>query len=498
MQVAPTHRDSRGSANPDDGDTADTDGDAATDADDDDIIPESWSYDCRLGIRLLREAIYAAVIVPIDKDNDSDFLVIREEYIWFREMLEKDATPIVVTGQPGVGKTTFMFDVLLDRLERRLSTAIQVAKHLFIFFDEDGPRFYDGTQEAPRLSEGCWALIDDVESPCTAILISRARIVCALPPNRWPGWAKQKVALTLLTELPRLVEIAAIAKEHSLDVVQAVKIARKWGPCIRTVLAILRTGSDYEILHSQRVKAAAAMICASPPATLVDPLPETTNSKGSSMLFVRPVRYTPPSSDSPIIVDMVDSAPTPHLAHILNQRRIAMSAAELSKLYEILSVHSLAEPYTRWLFEKQMHIRMSTPGSALGIFNVDDQQTMQPATELLAGTASGLRYLDTTNTSYWFPSAANYPGVDGVLVNPRNIYVLQATVAEKDRSPEDGLWKVWKSLGPATGGRYAWHFVAVTDKEALARQSVNRFAAVLKTFRLGRRKVGVTVWGCVL
>ena len=109
------------------------------------------------------------------------------------------------------GKTTFIFDVLLDRLERRLPTAIQVTKHRFVFFDEDGPRLYDGTQEAPRLSEDCWALIDDVESPCTAILISRAHIVCALPPNRWPGWAKQKAALTVFTELPRLVEIAAIA-----------------------------------------------------------------------------------------------------------------------------------------------------------------------------------------------------------------------------------------------------------------------------------------------
>ncbi|RPD82822.1 hypothetical protein L226DRAFT_565350 [Lentinus tigrinus ALCF2SS1-7] len=62
-----------------------------------------------------------------------DVLVIRPEYEFLRETLEtgylQEDDAVVVTGQPGIGKTVFLLYLLnlLYRLQRKLPTAIQLS-----------------------------------------------------------------------------------------------------------------------------------------------------------------------------------------------------------------------------------------------------------------------------------------------------------------------------------------------------------------------------------
>jgi hypothetical protein len=73
--------------------------------------PAKLSYVCLAGMTMLAEAIGSTVDI-------ADVLVVREEYVWLREEMEKgflrNQCGIVVTGQPGIGShqgSLFQFQV---------------------------------------------------------------------------------------------------------------------------------------------------------------------------------------------------------------------------------------------------------------------------------------------------------------------------------------------------------------------------------------------------
>ena len=98
---------------------------------------------------------------------------------------------------------------------------------------------------------------------------------------------------------------------------------------------------------------------------------------------------------------------------------------------------------------------------------------------------------------YWFPSVVNFPGIDGILVNGKNIYLLQATIADIHRRPHAGLKKAWKAIG-AVAQLYKWHSVMVIDKKGLAEKYVRELGTHLPGVSLGHNHLKVPVWGCFL
>ena len=88
-------------------------------------------------------------------------------------------------------------------------------------------------------------------------------------------------------------------------------------------------------------------------------------------------------------------------------------------------------------------------------------------------------------------------GVDGVLADSANVFVLQATIAGDHRDPSEGLLKVWQNFDRRVRDQRTWHVVFVTDSEALAQESVDQFEAE-KNFILGGTKIQVKARGCVL
>ena len=277
---------------------------------------------------------------------------------------------------------------------------------------------------------------------------------------------------------------------------QAVAIAQKWGPSIRTVLALLSptAGRSEEQLFCASAAAAARKLCSNR-VWAVDNQQLWIGNSCSSLVFVRPVRPTVSPGRLAILDEMVCTIPTLQFAQIFNTERVKASRKKLLTLYDAFSSNSYRRDSAGWLLEKSMHVQMSVPGRPFEIFSHDGVRgTMLPATTLLAGTVAALR--DADAPSYWFPPVAIFPGIDGVLVNPGHVYVLQATTAARRGDPEGGLREIWKAFGPNNGARYAWHFVVVTDTRALASQHATQLAQELRELRLGG--IQVKVWGCVV
>ena len=119
-------------------------------------------------------------------------------------------------------------------------------------------------------------------------------------------------------------------------------------------------------------------------------------------------------------------------------------------------------------------MQILTDGKCYEIFNGDKKSNIVSAPPGLVGTASALRdaVCNGFPSFYWFPSVVNFPGIDGILVNGKNIYALQATIADTHRMPDAELKKAWEAIGAASAQLYNWHFVMVTDKQGLAEKYV--------------------------
>lgn len=152
----------------------------------------------------------------------------------------------------------------------------------------------------------------------------------------------------------------------------------------------------------------------------------------------------------------------------------------------------------------RVHRRLcSVTRGSLPIFRDVQTQSMSPSSNVLSGTDSGLKHLaDVLDSSfYWMPLVIDFPGIDGVLGDTdHNIYAVQATVADKHKSPVEGLQKIWNKLEPDTRTRRSWHFVLVADHRAAVEKLMKDYWSDLEHFEVGHPKVKVplSVWGCVV
>ena len=115
---------------------------------------------------------------------------------------------------PYLGKTTFLYYVLLLRLGLKLPTAVQLGTRKYIIFDESGAVVRPINARDSRLKK-CWALTDSnaqVTQPCE-VFMSVARLVVQITspkPERWKEWTKQMYGEWVVVDPPSVSEIAAI------------------------------------------------------------------------------------------------------------------------------------------------------------------------------------------------------------------------------------------------------------------------------------------------
>ena len=124
-----------------------------------------------------------------------------------------------VLANPNLGKTCFLFYLLLRLLSEEKSVAFQ-ANSVFVLFQSTGVSLYDNTSlTGPLIPHGSWALSDSrvrFELPCDAFLTaSRGRnawIVQTASPSerRWSLWLKEHKGDIYWMDVPTLEDVIAL------------------------------------------------------------------------------------------------------------------------------------------------------------------------------------------------------------------------------------------------------------------------------------------------
>ena len=121
---------------------------------------------------------------------------------------------VVLIPIPYLGKTTFLYYVLLLRLELKLPMAIQLGTQEYFIFDESGTVVCLINVCDPQLKK-CWALTNSnahVTQPCEIFMSTASLVVqtTSLKLERWKEWTKQMYGLWIVVDLPLVSEIATI------------------------------------------------------------------------------------------------------------------------------------------------------------------------------------------------------------------------------------------------------------------------------------------------
>ncbi|KAI9464952.1 hypothetical protein BJY52DRAFT_1144826, partial [Lactarius psammicola] len=197
-------------------------------------------------------------------------LLVRSEYDVVLSMLNEDHNTaqerncggVVITGQPGIGKSCFLYYLLLHRLSEMTPVALQLLSY-FVVFRDDGVYRYPLDADPDYLPEGTWALSDSndvAKQPCTAFLgaaqLQCAWIVQTASPleERWKNWQKHRNADTFVMNHISIQEITTLGNVLGLNVGNLRRLYKKWGPSARTCVRLSRDGED---LHECRVENAA-------------------------------------------------------------------------------------------------------------------------------------------------------------------------------------------------------------------------------------------------
>ncbi|KAG7095721.1 hypothetical protein E1B28_006434 [Marasmius oreades] len=106
----------------------------------------------------------------------------------------------IVCGMPGIGKTLFLYYVLVERLLRNLPTCLQTEPHRFIYWCAEGVSEIHLDRFRWTLPKDVWFLVDsnqDIICPHSDILASGARIIQAASPRRARlRWTEKQSAYT--------------------------------------------------------------------------------------------------------------------------------------------------------------------------------------------------------------------------------------------------------------------------------------------------------------
>ncbi|KAH8977452.1 hypothetical protein EDB92DRAFT_1999640, partial [Lactarius akahatsu] len=125
-------------------------------------------------------------------------LLFRKEYITSFDLLglgpsTRREDSVVVTGHPGIGKTSFSYYVLLRRLSSEGPTALQLTDSC-ILFDKGGPQEFSRSPKHTVALAGSTAASRE---PCTAFQdAAKARVVRVIQttspaPKNWSRWHKE-------------------------------------------------------------------------------------------------------------------------------------------------------------------------------------------------------------------------------------------------------------------------------------------------------------------
>ncbi|KAL6297887.1 hypothetical protein BKA93DRAFT_932377 [Sparassis latifolia] len=150
--------------------------------------------------------------------SSQPMILVRQEYVDAMATFEKDQRPVVLTGQPGIGKTLFLVYALIKRLIKGQPTILSINPFSYYLFRESGAyRFTSADMDGSTLrsairaihngvvpggnfaeEDAGWVLYDSNDTQGSLVwnsvdFLPWKVVFCTLPKSsRYKEWAKQK------------------------------------------------------------------------------------------------------------------------------------------------------------------------------------------------------------------------------------------------------------------------------------------------------------------
>ncbi|KAK7047386.1 hypothetical protein VNI00_006617 [Paramarasmius palmivorus] len=149
----------------------------------------------------------------------------------------------IVTGSPGIGKTLWLYFVLVERLLRNLPTYFQTEPDVVSFWSENGVSQLATASLSSKMSSNIWYLVDSnpkVIDPPWDVQLSESRIVVAASRRKFRFKWLEKLGMSYYkwimkpTSLPELVIMNPYQKVQ-ITMEQLYAFAELFGTCARQV-----------------------------------------------------------------------------------------------------------------------------------------------------------------------------------------------------------------------------------------------------------------------
>ena len=269
-----------------------------------------------------------------------------------------------------------------------------------------------------------------------------------------------------------LTSILSISQLLNLNTDQLLSHYRTWGPSARACIKLVRRQQTVAQLTQDASDTAAKF--ASNPEQLFRLVSGYYSDDVSSVLFaVRPEKLLPESRD--VIRAQI---PTYHLNGILALAVARFDAAQQSLFFGQISSHPWTKSSAGWIFEKFVHIRLTSPSAPpLTCVSANNATTLSIPVCRTVHPLSGKTVLRDANKYtlpfYWRPTSSSFTSIDGMVCTDSSIFLVQATVASKHDVKVSGLDTIYDSL-PAKFRQRNWCLVFITPTEECARDLRNQ------------------------
>lgn len=404
------------------------------------------------------------------------FLLVRKEFeIAHKELEGFNAPPnesggVVVTGQPGIGKTCFLYYLLLQLLCEKKTVAFQVNNH-FVLFQEAGVHFArnsSGSEDAGiAIPHETWVLTDshtDYAQPCKAFVTASengAWIVQTTAPSskNWRRWHTDQEAYTYWMDVSSFDELSVLGAILHLDLKCLHDNYYLWGPVTRTCITL----ADPKRLGHHEMAVAVAALRFTKDVIQFGDLDSLTVSH--QLFSVRPNLEEGSRQDV-----TVDFATRNIFGFVLRTYAKQDHATQLS-FYRMLRGHSWFGTSAGYFFETHVllwiryastldylactpamprspSLRISTCGDNVEFFsNVDE-----------------LKNVDKNETrKCWVPASQTFPTCDAIVLT--NNFVITMTIASKHGAKSSGFEKISNSLPSDFLATRDWCHIFLTDSE---------------------------------
>ncbi|KAI0682302.1 hypothetical protein BC835DRAFT_1524571 [Cytidiella melzeri] len=365
-----------------------------------------------------------------------------------------------VTGQPGIGKSTFLAYVLRERLQRKLPTAVEMPgkSSKYVLFSNQGVEVYKHNElpyqdENARLAN-VWALSNSTSAtptPCNAFRLSHAVLIQATPPIK-QRWRKRRFGRLYVMDVWTPGEIGAVLEKIGFDTTRGQQLVNKYGPCAQTIFSLMENPAE-EANVVAAITAAVTKVVANVHYTPTSWIVSDRAPDGDVpyLLFLRP--------ESREIRGMWRTyIPTTSMVSILADAIVAKPIQEQSLLFRNLTLAYDTKSVTGCLFENFMHTHFTTAGEptmfCFDKMSIESRITGFTSHHFIAGTFAQLQ--TSTPPFYWRPGSREFlPGIDSVLSTPDILWVFQANIGHRsgDVSVNRGLKLLARHLGPKAVGR---------------------------------------------